>query len=277
MLQCLYQTKEALNMVYDSHVHTTNSDGKNTLGEMCLYAIGKGFSGITITDHADMNFYESRDTYNRIERCIGEVRRAQKDYAGKLDVLCGVELGEYLYAPESAEKILSLTDYDCILCSVHYLPEGQFDKPYNRVDFANVGTDDEIRQYLRMYFDLLYDTVQAFDFDVLAHLACPTRYITTKHKRPVNLMEFEPQIRRILQFIIDRNVALEYNSAGLTHNEEIFSMYHSMGGRLITLGSDAHYDYELGKNFNQAVETLKKCGFTQYHYFKNRQPLAVDL
>ena len=95
-------------MVYDSHVHTTNSDGKNTLDEMCRYATGKGFRGVTITDHADMNFYESRDTYNRIERCIGEVRRAQKDYEGKLDVLCGVELGEYLYDPESAEALAEI-------------------------------------------------------------------------------------------------------------------------------------------------------------------------
>lgn len=264
-------------MVYDSHVHTTNSDGKNTLDEMCRYATGKGFRGVTITDHADMNFYESRDTYNRIERCIGEVRRAQKDYEGKLDVLCGVELGEYLYDPESAEKILSLTEYDCILCSVHYLPDGQWEKPYNRVDFSDSGTDEEIREYVRMYFDLLYQTVQTFDFDVLAHLACPTRYITTKHKRPLDLTEFEPQIRKILQYIIGKGIALEYNSAGLTYDEYVFSMYYSMGGRLVTLGSDAHYDYELGENFRQAVETLKKCGFTQYHYFKNRQPHAVEL
>ena len=54
-------------------------------------------------------------------------------------------------------------------------------------------------------------------------------------------------------------------------------MYYSMGGRLVTLGSDAHYDCELGENFSQAVETLKKCGFTQYHYFKNKQPHAVEL
>ena len=53
-------------MIYDSHMHTVNSDGRSTIAEMCQSAVEKGVSGIAITDHADMNFYESRDTYNRI-------------------------------------------------------------------------------------------------------------------------------------------------------------------------------------------------------------------
>ena len=124
-------------MLYDSHIHTTNSDGRNTLDEMCQSAIEKGVQGITITDHADMNFYESRDTYNRIKNAINQIREAQTRYAGKVDVLCGVELGEYLYSPENAKKILSLTDYDAILCSVHLVPAARWDRPYNRIPFSS--------------------------------------------------------------------------------------------------------------------------------------------
>lgn len=264
-------------MLYDSHMHTTNSDGKSDVVEMCQAALKMGVAGITITDHADMNFYESRDTYNRIKRANEENRQAQEAYRGRLEVLCGVELGEYLYAPENAQKILGLTDYDCILCSVHLVPAARWDKPYNRISFSEDGTDEELRDYLRLYFDLLSDTMDAFDFDVLAHLACPVRYMTTKHGRPTNVLEFEPKIREILQKVIDRNIALEWNTAGLRQNEEIFSIYYQMGGRLVTIGSDAHTHEGIARGFEQAQTFLKQCGFHHYHYFKNRTPQAVDL
>ena len=45
-------------MLCDSHMHTTNSDGRSTITKMCQTALDMGVAGITITDHADMNFYE---------------------------------------------------------------------------------------------------------------------------------------------------------------------------------------------------------------------------
>lgn len=272
-------------MLYDSHMHTTNSDGRNSLDEMCLAAIEAGVDGITITDHADMNFYESRDTYNRIKGGISQIREAQETFRGKLDLLCGVELGEFLYEPESAKKILDLTNYDAILCSVHLVPAARWEQPYNRIPFAQDGTDEELDDYLCRYFDLLSDTVDGFDFDVLAHLSCPVRYMTGLHQRKTDVMRYEPQIREILKKIIDRNIALEWNTGGMNprfhfysiQNEEIFALYRSMGGELITLGSDAHSAGGIGRGFEDARVALKRCGFSYYHYFKNRVPQRVAL
>ena len=269
--------KEEIAVLYDSHTHTTNSDGRNTVEEMCQYAIASGVAGISITDHADMNFYESRDTYNRIQKAIAQIRKAQADYKGKLDVLCGVELGEYLFAPENAKKILNLTEYDSVLCSVHFVPQARWDKPYNRIVFSEDGTDAELRDYLRLYFALLSDTVDAFDFDILAHIACPVRYMTWKYGRETDVMEFETQIREILQKVIDRKIALEWNTGGLRQNEEIFTLYRQMGGERITIGSDAHQADEIGDYFAIARQSLKEIGFTHYHYFKNRTPYPVEL
>ena len=264
-------------MLYDSHMHTANSDGKSTVAQMCQAAVEKGVKGITITDHADMNFYESRNTYNRIKEANRQNRRAQLEWEDQLEVLCGVELGEYLCGPENAGKILDLTLYDSVLCSVHFVPAARWDKPYNRIDFTNDGTDEELLEYMKLYFDLLSETVDAFDFDILAHIACPVRYMTTRHGRYIDVMRFEPKIKEILQKVIDRGIALEWNSAGLRFNEEIFALYYSMGGRLVTLGSDAHSHENIGRGFDQFQSFLKECGFTHYHDYKNRQPQAVEL
>ena len=185
----------------------------------------------------------------------------------------------------NADKILALTNYDVILNSVHLVPAARWEQPYNRIPFTDDGTDEEVRGYLKLYFDLVLETVDAFDFDVLAHLTCPVRYMTGLHRRKTDIMEFEPKIREILQKIIDRNIALEYNTGGLNpkfgfcdiQNEDLFSLYKSMGGTLVTLGSDAHRTAGICHSFDMAVNTLKKCGFDQYHYFTNRKPVAVKL
>ena len=264
-------------MLYDSHMHTTHSDGRSTLEEMCRAAWEKGVGGIAVTDHADMNFYESRDTCNRIQNAIAHIRSLQAEYAGRLDVMCGVELGEYLHAPEKAQQILSLTDYDVVLCSVHFVPEARWPMPYNRIPFDTDGTDEELTDYLRLYFDLLSDTVDAFDFDVLAHITCPVRYMTSKYKRKTNVMVFEDKLREILRKIIDRGIALEYNTAGFQQLEDVFALYRSMGGTRVTLGSDAHEANSVARNFDQAIEQLRSLGFEQVCYYQNRKEHSIEL
>ncbi len=272
-------------MVYDMHCHSTNSDGRQSVDEMCRTAIENGVTGFAVTDHADMNFYESRDTYNRICKSLADVAQARKTYGDRIKLLRGVELGEYLYAPENAQKILGLNDYDVILGSVHLVPKARFDRPYNRIPFSEDGTDEEIREYLKLYFDLLSETVDAFDFDVLAHLTCPIRYITGIHQRSADAFGFEEKIHEILEKIIKRNIALEYNTGGLNakcnfcnvQNEELFTLYKSMGGKLVTIGSDAHVATAIGKTFETATAHLKTLGFDAVCYYENRTPQIIEI
>ncbi len=272
-------------MMYDMHMHTTNSDGRNTVDEMCGAAIEKDVSGIAFTDHADMNFYEERNTFERIKAAVEEVAAAKERYEDSLSISCGVELGEYLYNPRNADTILYMAEFDVVLGSVHYLPNGKWDKPYNRIPFDTTGSDEELREYWEDYLDLLSDTVDSFDFDVLAHLTCPARYMTGKYLRKTDIRLFEEKIRRILEKIIARNIALEFNTAGLgpwlhyynSQNELLFEWYKSMGGKLITLGSDAHMTTAIARGFDTACALLKEYGFGEYHYYKNRKPHAVKL
>lgn len=109
--------------------------------------------------------------------------------------------------------------------------------------------------------------------------------MTGLHQRSTDVMEFEPKIRQILQKIIDRGIALEWNTGGMNprfhyynvQNEQVFSLYRSMGGSLVTLGSDAHSQAGIGNHFAEAKQALKHCGFEYYHHFKNKAPIAVEL
>lgn len=264
-------------MRYDLHMHTTNSDGKNTVDEMCQAAVERGMGGIAITDHADMNFYEARNTAERIRRSIADVALAREKYADELTVLCGVELGEYLYAPEKAKEILALTGYDVILCSVHLVPKARWPMPYNRIPFDVDGTDEELSDYLGLYFELLSETVDSFDFDVLAHITCPIRYMTHKYGRTSYAMQHMDRIQEILTKVIERDIALEYNVGGFQHQEEVFALYRSLGGTRITLGSDAHSGLSIGRQFETVAQKLKELGFEHCSYYRNRIAYDVKL
>lgn len=272
-------------MYYDSHTHTTHSDGRSTVDEMCLSAIERGIQGLALTDHANMNYYEERDTYRSIIRAGEEITAAKERYKGQLQLTRGVELGEYLYAPDKAKEILSLGGFDVILCSVHLVPKARWPLAYNRIIFSEDGTDEELRDYLRLYFDLLNETVDQYDYDVLAHITCPVRYMTGKYKRKTDVMIFEDKIREILKRVIDKNVALEFNTAGLcsgldyfnSQNEEVLRIYRELGGKLITLGSDAHQKNAIARGFDLAIDFLRSCGFDSYCYYENRIPKHISI
>lgn len=273
-------------MIYDTHMHTSNSDGSCSVDEMCISAIEKGVAGIAITDHANISVYELQDTLNKIKKCLSEIQCAKEKYKNKLQLSSGVELGEYLYAPEKAREILSLTDYDVILCSIHHIYTKSPDKFYSQINYSENISDEEINSHLSAYFDLLSETIDSFDFDILAHITCPVRYITGRHKRKTDVMIFKDKIEEILSKVISRNIALEYNTTALNDKSynhydcqhyEVFKLYGSMGGKLVTIGSDTHSKNHIGGNFDVAKEQLKSLGFEKYVFYENRQPIEFKL
>jgi len=54
-------------------------------------------------------------------------------------------------------------------------------------------------------------------------------------------------------------------------------MYYELGGRIITLGSDAHKAEGIGTKFAFIKKELKKIGFTKATYFEKRKPKFYNL
>ena len=59
--------------------------------------------------------------------------------------------------------------------------------------------------------------------------------------------------------------------------ESIVKKYFGLGGRLVTIGTDAHGTENIAVGFNEAKIMLKEIGFENYHYYKNRKPVSVKL
>ena len=142
-------------MFFDCHTHSNNSDGRCSVHELCEKACEKSLDGIIITDHANMNYYNERNTYSSIKNSIADIENEKKNFKCQLKVLRGIELGEYLIAPKKADEVLSLNCYDAILCAIHHVPSAGWSLPYNKIDFSTcMSSSEEINEDIDCYFDL---------------------------------------------------------------------------------------------------------------------------
>ena len=52
----------------------------------------------------------------------------------------------------------------------------------------------------------------------------------------------------------------------------MLKLYRSMGGEIITIGSDAHVPEHIGFHFDEAQELLRSCGFRYFTTYTRRKP-----
>ena len=271
------------NTFADMHTHSVNShDSVCEMEDMCLMQIKRGTNIFAVTDHCDVFSYKDYDIYTPIKKSAETVCELNKKYDGKCLMLSGVEISEGFWYKSEYEKIHSLLAYDVILGSVHCVKYKDLETPYSGIDFSKL-TNEQIYSYMNCYFNDMLEMIDATDFDILAHMTCPLRYITGKYGINVDLSAFDGKITEILKAIINKGIALEVNTSGYAAikesvpGKEILKKYFDMGGYLITLGSDAHIAENASCYFDKAVETLKAIGFKNIYYYKGRKVHQINI
>lgn len=270
-------------MYVDMHTHSEHShDSFCRIEDMCLAQIKKGTQIMAVTDHCDVYSYGDYDIYSPIKRVYETVAELNEKYKGQIQLLSGVEISEGFWFPEEYEKIQNLVPYDVILGSVHCVQYKDMIKAYSTMDFSKLS-EKVIYEYLDAYFDDIMKMLDTTDIDVLTHLTCPLRYITGKYGIGIDFGRFSEKITKILQRIIEEEIALEINTSSyVVLNDfmpckEIVKQYKEMGGYIITMGSDAHVVENAVVNFEKAVEFLKEIGIKEIYYYKKRKKYACSL
>ena len=268
--------------IFNSHVHTNNSKDSNvSMDEMCLAACTKNLSGLAITDHCEISSFISENSYQKTKASVMLAAKLKEKYAGKLHVGVGTEIGDGILNPEYTSRILRLADFDVVLASVHVVKYQDKIMHLSRVDFSKLP-QEVVSEYMKEYFDALLETAEKSDFDVLSHLTIPLRYTNAECGMNVNIMDYAPMIDRILKAIIKRDKSIEVNTSeinriGLMPDKNILVRYRELGGKKVTIGSDAHNTSNLTLGIDEAIETLKACGFTQYGYYEKRRYIGVNI
>ncbi len=162
------------------HTHSIYCDGTNSLSEMVVAAIAKGFRSIGFSGHAYLPFDPGccmSPTGTLAYRA--EVRRLQQEYAGVIDIFLGLENDGLMPQPTDG--------YDYVIGSVHNLyAQGKYhtvdNTPAHLQACIDEGYGGSVLHMAQAYYDLLvsYTTTQRVDivghFDLIQKLNGGNRF-----------------------------------------------------------------------------------------------------
>ena len=276
-------------MIMNLHTHTHNSPdaSRQTVADRVQAALQLGLKYMAVTDHVEINRYYPASFYHAEEteeyfydgggvfaRSAAETIAAQADCA-PLKLLCGAEIGQIPQDTEKSMQIYNDPRVDIILGSVHELP--------GRPDFyfLDYGKED-IPSLVTAYFEEVLRLAQTDCWDVLAHLTYGVRYLPDR--RAYDLTPHFPLIDEILQTVIRKNKALELNGSGLRKPQPyidpelcIIRRYFDLGGRNITISTDAHDTRFLGFGLDLLEDMVRAIGFTELTWFEKHEIRKVKL
>ncbi|CAN5425233.1 histidinol-phosphatase HisJ family protein [soil metagenome] len=259
----------------DYHMHSNFScDCKVPMADMCRSAISKQMPEIGFSEHYDLQPGETCVDWFRPEPWFAELERCRHEFAGRLTIRAGIEIGEpHIYQAE-AQAMLARYPFDYALGSLHWVGEDSvFDINY----FKTYPADEAFGRF----FVELEKMTRLGGFDILSHFDVPVR---TAHAvyGAYEPERYEELIRLVLRNCIDNGIALDLNTKGLlikanrmTPGLEILRWYAEMGGERITLGADAHKPEHVGAHLDTAMAIARQAGLKYLTYFKQRQATLV--
>ena len=259
----------------DYHVHTSRCGHAG--GEMRAYveaALARGLHEIAFTDHVPLYFLPGDDpdpgiamTRAELPEYVEEVYALREEFAGRIDVLLGLE-ADYAEGHEAAlQEILAAHDWDVVLGSVHWVKGDWIDAPHSGARHEREGTEVLWSEYYR----LLSKAAATGFFDVVTHFDLPKKF---GHRMPTSLARNEAAAVAAAR---DAGVAVEVSSAGLrkTVAEEypapplLASLV--MAGVPIVFSSDAHAPAEVAWGREAIEAAALAAGAREHLSFRKRE------
>jgi histidinol-phosphatase (PHP family) len=273
MMHGAYQT--------DYHVHTARcGHAGGATREYVLTALEKGLSEIAFTDHIPLYFLPGEDpgpaiamTRDELPGYVDEVRSLAREFAGRIDVLLGLEVDWAEGHERALDTILRAHDWDVLLGSVHWVAGGWIDAPGSGKRHEAEGTEFLWREYYR----LLANTAKSGFFDVLTHFDLPKKF---GHRMPATVADAEDAA---VEATRQAGVAIEVSSAGL--RKTVKEIYPSpplleklvAAGVPIVLSSDAHAPAEVAWGRAEIIEAARAAGAREHLSFRKRKRTAHPL
>lgn len=283
-------------MYADYHLHCEYSDDSNEPMENQIQeAITLGLDEMCFTDHVDYGIKRDWDDPEGIiirhaiehgkevdlvlanvnyPKYFEALNMYQKKYASSISIKKGLEFGIQSITVDAYEKLYASyqDDLDFILFSMHQVNNLEFWTQ----DFQKEKTQ---KQYNDEYYKEIYQTMQIFHhYSCLAHLDLLARYDEN------GIYPFENEkdiIAEILKYAIRDGKGIEINTSSWKYglkdtqpSRAILKLYKDLGGKIITVGSDAHETKYLASHIEDAYAILKnEIGINEICTFDHMQPI----
>lgn len=240
-------------MLFDNHSHTEVSSDSDMRLLDAISAARKIGLGLVLTEHFDYDYIDSRHYKDMDFRF--DPKEYWQQYGPYRDdtVQLGVEIGLSDTAREANEAFLQEAPFDLVIGSIHMIDLLDLYYP----DFYQAKSKEEsYTEYLQVMADMLRDNTY---IDVLGHIDYICRY-TPYDDQNIVYEEMPEAVDEVLRAVLDTGKVMELNTrrlgdrAAVAALMPIYRRYQELGGRYITLGSDAHAAENIGMNFHVALD-----------------------
>lgn len=281
-------------MKCDYHVHTMYSDDSTVLMEDYVKkGIALGLDEICFCDHVDYGIKRDWDDPRGVlydeKRSVGEQAIANVDYPkyvhdfvtlkekykDEITLKMGMEFGVQRHTIGQFQALFHRYSFDFIILSIHQVD----DKEFWTQDFQKGKTQEK---YQREYYQALLNVIKEYrDYSVLGHLDLIKRYDKCGAYPDEKIMDL---VDEILKTVIHDNKGIEINTSSWQYSlldtspsKNILKRYLELGGKIITIGSDAHTTDRLADHQEEAKQILKEIGFKAFCTFENMKPTFHQL
>ena len=253
---------QARDLPFDGHLHTrASSDAARDLevDDYARQAVERHIDEIVITDHIDFdprwpNHAPDVPARERV------VREAAEHWAPLgLTIRFGVEVSFESGRVDEIRDHLARQPYDAVIGSVHVGSESV----YHRDRVAAWVAGRSLGEIVEPYFGEVIAAAGSGLFDTIGHLDFVKRYLVP-HVPPDAVPGAPELYEPVLRALVEAGVALEVNTSGLRQAAdalypppEIVARFRALGGRRVTVGSDAHraehFAYGLRDGYRAAI------------------------
>lgn len=261
--------------MFDYHMHTTISyDGHSSSREMVDAAVAAGLKEICFTDHRD---YMIRTPREQTTFSLESYSKAYDDLSAPgLLIRKGTEVGLTPWNVDEIHADLSARQYDFVLGSLHFIDD---EDPY----FPYFWEGKTVLQAERMYFEEMYKCLKLHDdFDVLGHLTYISKVAAHPARRKLPLEEYREIVAEIMKVLVAKGKGMEVNTSGMDRcgdylpGAEYLRLFKDLGGKIVTVGSDAHATDRVGQYTTEACRMVSEI-FGYVCTFENRKPIFHKL
>ena len=251
--------------MFDQHVHSNYSFDSNENLENYINVSNN--SDIITTEHLDfenpiINYKDSLIDYLKY---VGQIKNLNKKYSNKF--FSGIEIGYTQKSEKKIEDFLKNKNFNLKLLSIHQ--NGNYD--YMCVNKKLISLEVLIQEYFEQMIQALESSIE---FNVLAHFEYGLRIID------ISVTDFDSLasvfLNKIIELIVKKEIAFEVNTKSMYKYKKenlynyMIEKYIKKGGRLFTLGSDAHNIKDYTYKFDEATKFLLSKNIKEIILFKDK-------
>lgn len=273
--------RQARDLPLDAHVHTDLSpDSDVPIDEYARQAVERGIGEIAVTDHVDFQPGAPAYGFTTFEQRERVVRDAAERWADRgVAIRFGVEITWERRWEADIRDHLARHHYDFVIGSVHVYR----DSPYAAGNVAGWVAGRSLPEVMAPYFDEVAAGAESGIFDAMGHIDFVKRYLVP-HVTTSELAAAPELYEPILRALVETGTALEINTSGMRQAAEelypppaIAAWFRDLGGRAVTVGSDAHRAASFAWALEDGYEAAMAAGFEAMTFRRGGAPVHVAL